>query len=58
MRRIAPLIIRIVTTVLILAAAAMPTAAIAAGPQPTATGDRSPVTRVHPPPGTAVAFGK
>jgi virginiamycin B lyase len=57
MRRIAPLIIRIVTTVLILAAAAMPTAAMAAGPQPTATGDGSPVTVIHPPAGTAGAFG-
>ena len=57
MRRIAPLIIRIVTTVLILAAAAMPTAAMAAGPQPTATSDGSPVTVIHPPAGTAGAFG-
>jgi len=58
MRRIAPLIIGITTTVLILASTALPTAAHAA----TATADPPPaddpsVTVIHPPAGTAGAFG-
>ena len=57
MRRIAPLVIGIITTILILAAAAVPTAAQAAGPGPAPDDHGSTVTVIHPPAGTAGAFG-
>src|SRR6478736_1131074 len=58
MRRIAPLIIGIPTIVLILAGTALPTAALAAAEVDRApTDDATPVTVIHPPAGTAGAFG-